>query len=59
VTKGVAPEMLIGIGSGKTGGSAPVKLTRPLCPYPKVAHYKGQGDTNLACNFECVQAAGK
>ncbi len=54
VTKGSAPELLIG--SGKTGGSAQVKLTRPLCAYPKVAHYKGHGDTNVAANFECVQA---
>jgi feruloyl esterase len=53
VTQGVAPEKLIG--SGKTGGSAPLKVTRPLCPYPKVAHYKGQGDSNVADSFECVK----
>lgn len=34
-----------------------VKFTRPLCPYPQVAKYKGSGDTNDAANFEC--AAGK
>jgi len=27
--------------------------TRPLCPYPQFAHYKGTGDINLAANFEC------
>jgi feruloyl esterase len=53
VTQGVAPEKLIG--SGKLGGSAPVKITRPLCPYPRVARYKGQGDSNVADNFECVK----
>jgi len=53
VTQSVAPEKFIG--TGKTGGSAPVPLTRPLCPYPKVAHYKGQGDTNSAENFECTR----
>jgi len=26
--------------------------TRPLCPYPKVAHYKG-GDINAASSFAC------
>lgn len=27
--------------------------TRPLCPYPKVAHYKGSGNPDVADNFEC------
>jgi feruloyl esterase len=27
--------------------------TRPLCPYPQVAKYKGSGDTNDAANFVC------
>jgi hypothetical protein len=31
-----------------------VKMTRPICPYPKTVHYKGTGDTNDAVNFECV-----
>lgn len=30
-----------------------VALTRPLCPYPAVAKYKGTGDTNDAANFTC------
>lgn len=32
-----------------------VKMTRPLCPYPQIAKYKGYGDTNAAANFICVQ----
>ena len=28
-------------------------MTRPLCPYPAVAKYKGTGDTNHAGNFTC------
>ncbi len=28
-------------------------MTRPLCPYPKVAVYKGIGSTNDAANFAC------
>ena len=27
--------------------------TRPLCPWPKVAHYKGSGSTDEAANFAC------
>jgi len=29
-------------------------MTRPLCPYPQVARYKGEGDTNDASNFICT-----
>jgi feruloyl esterase len=29
-------------------------LTRPLCPYPQVARYKGSGSTDDAANFSCV-----
>ncbi|MES2490220.1 MAG: tannase/feruloyl esterase family alpha/beta hydrolase [Pseudomonadota bacterium] len=32
--------------------SEPVR-TRPLCQYPKVAHWKGSGSTDKAENFEC------
>jgi feruloyl esterase len=34
-------------------GSSEVKMARPLCPYPKVAKYKGSGDTNKAESFVC------
>ena len=45
VEKGTAPDHLIGTGKA---------LTRPLCVYPKTAHYKGAGDTNEAGNFVCA-----
>jgi serine/threonine protein kinase len=32
-----------------------IKMTRQLCPYPQIAKYKGDGDTNKAANFICVQ----
>ncbi len=32
-----------------------VDMTRPLCPYPQVARYKGVGSTNDAANFECKE----
>jgi feruloyl esterase len=31
-----------------------VTRTRPLCPYPQVAKYKGAGDINRAENFACA-----
>jgi feruloyl esterase len=30
-----------------------VDKTRPLCPYPQMAMYKGKGDVNDAGNFTC------
>ncbi len=37
-----------------TGEGAPrVLMTRPLCPYPAIARYKGTGDTNAASSFAC------
>jgi feruloyl esterase len=49
VEKGVAPESMQA--SHMTGGT--VTRTRPLCAYPKVAVYTGQGSTDLAANFVC------
>ena len=31
--------------------------TRPLCPYPQVASYKGSGSTDEAANFSCAAPA--
>ena len=31
-----------------------VERTRPLCPYPRVARYSGQGSSDDAKNFRCV-----
>jgi len=47
VEKGVAPDSVIATGKAFPGRS------RPLCAYPTHAHYKGQGDTEDARNFEC------
>jgi hypothetical protein len=30
-------------------------MTRPLCPYPQIAKYKGSGNTSDAANFVCTQ----
>jgi hypothetical protein len=29
------------------------KRTRPLCPYPQIARYRGAGDIDSAASFEC------
>ncbi len=52
VEKGKAPDKIIGTGTVVADPSK--TLTRPLCPYPQVAHYKGSGDPNDAANFQCV-----
>jgi Tannase and feruloyl esterase len=67
VTQGKAPDRIVAtgmIGADPNSGinnaaSHGTPLTRPLCPYPAVARYKGQGDTNAAENFECIQESAK
>ncbi|HUQ95422.1 MAG TPA: tannase/feruloyl esterase family alpha/beta hydrolase [Bryobacteraceae bacterium] len=46
---GTAPEQILA--SHVTNNR--VDMTRPLCPYPKVAVYSGTGDINDAGNFAC------
>jgi len=46
---GIAPDQIPA--SHVTGGT--VDMTRPLCPYPKAATYKGSGSMNDAENFVC------
>jgi feruloyl esterase len=52
VEQGVAPQRLVGTGRGTDDPSKP--LTRPLCPYPQVAQYRGSGDVNDAASFACA-----
>ncbi len=52
VEKGAAPEKIIGAGTAV--GDPAKTLTRPLCPYPQTANYKGTGDPNDAANFACA-----
>jgi feruloyl esterase len=46
---GVAPDQL----TAYRVANNRVDMTRPLCPYPQVAAYKGTGSTNDAANFVC------
>jgi pimeloyl-ACP methyl ester carboxylesterase len=47
VEKGEAPQSVV------AKGKAFPHRTRPLCPYPQHAHYKGTGDMESADSFEC------
>ena len=51
VEQGNAPERVVA--SHKTGNQ--VDRTRPWCPYPQVAKYRGTGNTDDAANFVCTQ----
>jgi len=50
VEDGVAPKDVIAKSANRT---------RPLCPYPQVAKYKGSGSTDDASNFVCEAPAEK
>jgi feruloyl esterase len=50
VEHGIAPEKIIAAHRTKEVED----MTRPLCPYPQVAKWKGSGSTNDAANFVCV-----
>ena len=62
VEKGVAPSAIIATKSSSTepdrsdsaGPAKPGKITRPLCPFPQIAKYKGSGDPSDAANFACA-----
>jgi feruloyl esterase len=49
VEKGIAPETMLGTGAQG--------MTRPLCPYPQYAEYKGSGDLKNAANWACKAPA--
>jgi feruloyl esterase len=45
VEKGIAPATILGTGAQG--------MSRPLCPYPQAAEYKGSGDLKDASNWSC------
>jgi feruloyl esterase len=50
VEAGMAPEQIT---ASITRPTAMLDRSRPLCPYPQVAVYKGAGSTDDAVNFAC------
>jgi len=55
--EGEAPNVLAGTHPlpppGAPGSENAVEFTRPVCPYPEMPVYNGDGDPNLAENFSC------
>ena len=55
VEKGKAPDRIVAshVSNGVTD------RTRPLCPYPQIASWKGSGSTDDHNNFQCVDSKRK
>jgi feruloyl esterase len=51
IERGQAPER---IPATHSTNCTTVDRTRPLCPYPQVAKYKGNGSIDDAANFSCI-----
>lgn len=57
VEEGIAPQRLIGHGPA---GIAPARtISQPLCPYPSVAQYLGQGNPDAAASYACAMPAAR
>ncbi len=54
VQKGMAPSKLIVTKSKGDDPRLGVARTRPVCPYPQVATYKGSASVDEAANFVCA-----
>ncbi len=52
VEMGEPPESILTM---KYDGDGNVLWTRPICPYPQRAIYKGSGDIHDASNYECIE----
>jgi feruloyl esterase len=52
--QGIAPESIVATRPATPGNASGSGLrTRPLCPYPQTARYRGAGSTDEASNFIC------
>lgn len=54
VEQGAAPQQIIATKYVNDDPAQGVAQTRPLCVFPQVARYRGQGDANDAASFDCV-----
>ena len=52
VEKGSAPDQIV---VSKAAADGKITRTRPICPYPQVAKYKGTGSIDEAENFVCAK----
>jgi feruloyl esterase len=56
VEQGIAPDLIIATKYKQgTDSASGVQRTRPLCPYPLVARYKGRGSIDEAESFVCAK----
>ena len=55
VETGKAPSSVLGTKYVGDNPKNAVVLTRPLCVYPRVARYKGEGEPADAANFICAE----
>jgi Tannase and feruloyl esterase len=57
VENGKAPDEIIATKYNGDDATKGVEMTRPLCPYPQQAKWKGSGDTSDAANWACAALA--
>ncbi|MGA2511801.1 MAG: tannase/feruloyl esterase family alpha/beta hydrolase, partial [Candidatus Acidiferrales bacterium] len=55
--QGAAPDQIIATRFVDNNPAKCVAMTRPLCPYPQEARYKGAGPINEVANFVCQKPA--
>jgi feruloyl esterase len=55
VSGGAAPERIVATRGGVAMPGAPAlpPLSRPLCPFPRIATYRGTGSKDDAASFSC------
>lgn len=53
VEQGVAPEQIVAGRPKSMANPTDFSRTRPVCAWPKTAHYNGSGSTDDAANFVC------
>jgi Tannase and feruloyl esterase len=54
--RGTEPTAIVATKYPGDDPSQPAARTRPLCPYPTVARYKGSGSMDDAASFACMAA---
>jgi feruloyl esterase len=54
VEQGIAPTRIIGTKYVNDNSANGVAFTRPMCPYPQQARYRGAGATTDAASFVCI-----
>jgi len=55
VESGVAPQRILATKFQDDDPARAVLRTRPLCPYPSFAHYRGRGNSDDASSFSCAR----